>query len=143
VKDRDDRDLIRPAREALDPERDTEADEKSCARTLARNAIDVSGTGRSCAHPALEHPPIHDAVMLILDQLAKPIADTWGCTHAGHLVTIVERLGRVSTEIQNVTDHKGAPSIERTCREDLLKQLAELGMNVLVMIAEELEAISR
>jgi hypothetical protein len=92
-------------------------------------------------HPALEHVKIRNAASLILDQLAKPLADTWGCTHAGHLVTIVERLGRVSTEIQNVADHRDSPGAERNYREDLVKQLAELGANVLVMIAEELEAL--
>jgi hypothetical protein len=92
-------------------------------------------------HPALEHATIRNAASLILDRLTKPLADTWDCTHAGHLVTIVERLGHVSTEIQHIADHKESPGAERNYREDLVKQLAELGANVLVMLTEELEAL--
>ncbi len=99
--------------------------------------------GGHAIHPAFEQVKIRDAASLVLDQLAKPLADTWGCTRAGHLATIVERLGRVSTEIQNVAGHRGSPGAERAYREDLVRQLSELGANVLVMIAEELEALRR
>ena len=96
---------------------------------------------------------------LVLTALGKPLADTWGCTHAGHLTTLVERLGRVSSEIQNVerlgrvsseiqnvaenADMSGAQRAQRAYREDLVRQLAELGANVLVMIAEELATIGK
>lgn len=95
-------------------------------------------------HPALEHVGIRNATSLVLTSLGKPLADTWGCTHAGHLTTMVERLGHISTEIQNVADavRDGMPGAARNYREDLVKQLAELGANVLVMIVEELKTLS-
>lgn len=94
-------------------------------------------------HEALEDVNVRNAASLVLTRIAKPLADTSGCTHAGHLVTIVERLGLVSTEIQNVAEAvaAGMPGTERTYREDLVRQLAELGGNILVMIAQELEAL--
>lgn len=93
-------------------------------------------------HPAFDQTKVHAATSLVLDHVAKPLTDTWGCTHAGHLATIVERLGRVATEIGNVSAHQGsAPGAERLYRRDLVKQLAELGANVVVMLAEELEVL--
>lgn len=88
---------------------------------------------------------IRKAIELVLKRLEAPLADTWGCSHPGHLVTMIERLGMVSTEVQNVADaaSNGMPGAERNYREDLVQQLCELGGNVLVMIAEELRAIRR
>lgn len=88
---------------------------------------------------------IRRAVEIVLKRLNAPLADTWGCSHPGHLVTMIERLGRVSTEVQNVSEsvRDGMPGAERNYREDLVGQLAELGGNVLVMLVEELRAIRR
>ena len=47
-------------------------------------------------------------------------------------MTLVERLGTVSTAVQQVAD--GGPD----CRENLIKQLAELAANAVVMLVEAL-----
>jgi hypothetical protein len=94
-------------------------------------------------HPALERVVIRNSVSLILDRLEKPLADISGCTHAGKLVTLVERLGMISTEIQNIAEAEPSmPGATRLYREDLVKQLAELGANALAFIADELKALN-
>lgn len=88
---------------------------------------------------------IRKAVDLVFKRLKSPLVDTWGCTHAAHLVTMIERLGLVSTEVQNVAEaHRNEmPGSERSYREDLVGQLAELGANVLVMIVDEMRSIRK
>lgn len=78
------------------------------------------------------------ALQRVLRQVDAPIADTWGCSHGGHVLTIVERLGRVSTSAQLVDQSAEMPAMQRTCRQDLVEQIAELGANVLAMLTEEM-----
>lgn len=96
-------------------------------------------------HSSLGHDEIRRAVELILKRLDAPLVDTWGISHPGHLVNLIERLGMVSTEVQNVAEAKrdGMPGAERNFREDLAKQLEELAANVLVMLTDELRAIRK
>jgi hypothetical protein len=73
---------------------------------------------------------VRAAVSRVVNQIDRPLADTWGCSLPGHVVTRVERLGAVSTAVQRVAE--GAPD----GREDLIEQLAELAANAVVMLVE-------
>lgn len=73
---------------------------------------------------------IRAAVARVMNQLDRPLVDTWGCSLHGHVVTLAERLGAVSNAVQRVAE--GGPD----GREDLIKQLAELTANAVVMLVE-------
>ena len=73
---------------------------------------------------------VRAAVARVMNQIDRPLADTWGCSLPGHVVTLVERLGAVSTAVQRIAE--GGPD----CRENLVKQLAELAANAVVMLVE-------
>jgi hypothetical protein len=81
------------------------------------------------------------ALQRILRQADTPLADTWGCTHGGHMLTIVERLGRVSMFAQLVGANAEMPGMQAACRRDLVEQIAELGANVLALLTEEMVAL--
>jgi len=71
------------------------------------------------------------AAARVMNQLDRPLADTWGCSLHGHVVTLVERLGAVSNAVQRVAEGGGPDG-----REDLIKQLTELAANAVVMLVE-------
>jgi hypothetical protein len=73
---------------------------------------------------------VRDAVQRVISQLDRPLADTWGCSLHGHVVTLAERLGAVASAVQRIAE--GGPD----CRENLIKQLAELAANAVVMLVE-------
>lgn len=110
--------------------------------SLLDDALAEAVRARQARDPEVD---IRKALELIAKQLRAPLADTWGCSHPGHLVTMIERLGMVSTEVQQVAEAhaNGMPGAERNYREDLVKQLAELGANVVTMIVEEIHAIRK
>ena len=84
-----------------------------------------------------ENADVLAALQRVLRQIDAPISDTWGCTHGGHMLTIVERLGRVSMCAQFVRQS----GMQAVYRRDLVNQLAELGANVLAMLTEEMAAL--
>ena len=73
---------------------------------------------------------VRAAVRRVVGQLERPLADTWGFSLHGHVATLVERLGAVASAAQQVTE--GEPD----GRENLVKQLAELAANTVVMLVE-------
>jgi len=73
---------------------------------------------------------VRTTVRRVVGQLDRPLADTRGCSPHGHVVTLAERLGAVSTAVQRISE--GEPE----CHEDLIEQLAELAANAVVMLVE-------
>jgi hypothetical protein len=70
------------------------------------------------------------AVQRVMNQLDQPLVDAWGCSLHDHAEALVERHGVVSNEVQRIAE--GGPG----SRENLIKQLAELAANAVVMLVE-------
>lgn len=88
-----------------------------------------------------ESKDVRGAIQRVLQQLDCPLVDTWGCSHAAHVLTIVERIGKVSTVAQKIASNSEMPGARRVCREDLVVQLAEFAVNVVAMLTDEMTAL--
>lgn len=47
---------------------------------------------------------VRAAVERVVDQLDRPLADTWSCSLRGHVATLAERLGAVASAAQLVAE---------------------------------------
>jgi hypothetical protein len=82
---------------------------------------------------------VRAAVERVVSQLDRPLVDTWGCSRHGHVAAHVERLGVVASAAQQIAEH--SPETRQVYREHLVAQLAELAVNAIVMLVEEMATL--
>lgn len=82
---------------------------------------------------------VRAAVERVVNQLDRPLVDTWGCSRHGHVAALVERLGMAASAAQQIAEHP--PETRRVYREHLIDQFAELVANAIVMLVEEMATL--